>query len=250
MKKDGYKIVFKDFLAAKSIVIKEVVSSRIIDSNLEKKCKDKWKTMIIDAKQKGKKLWDSDVYRFESGEIKNGILYLKVSTVPFSIRFPMNFYTEQLENLGANYGSMGMFTSCFVKTLDNKFIFIEKSGKYYSNKKVSFVGGVLSKTEKILLNGKDLFNEVLKEVREEIGISGVDIDKKIFRCIYITNDKNVCLIFDIFLNKAFNELKNKFSIKNDGEAKELIGITEFEFKNFIKKIDKKDAVKFSVMNFI
>ena len=246
----GLQILFCSQLRAQNVTIGEISSSRLLDNNLEKLCESKWGEMLASAEAQGKKLWDSEVYRFESASVRNTLLSLKVSVISFSVRLAMNSYTMLIKSLGIKYAPLGMYTSCFMETSDGVFLFIEKSNKYFTTKRISFVGGVLSKTEKKLLVGDDLFNEVLKEIKEEIGIDSIDIKEHILRCGYITENYNICLLFEVTLNKSFEEVGRNFKDKTDDEATRLIGVKKSELATFMETLEKKDAVKFKILDLV
>ncbi len=241
------KIIFKGKLLPTNISIENVPSSRKIDQKLENLCNEKWNGLMMDAKMTGKSLWNSETYRLEMCLQKNGILFLKMATIPFSIRLGMNSFVHLVEELGLDYAAMGMFTSCFIKTADEKYIFIEKSDKYVTNKKYAFVGGVLSKTEKVLSGGEDLFGEVFKEMEEEIGVEQTDVDSNVLTRVYITENFNACILFEVKLNKTYSEIVKKFNSKNDGEVKGLIPVDTADLKTFGESLDKKDQFKIQTL---
>ena len=128
-------VLFSGAWSARSISIKERISSRRIDEILEVSCRKSWQANLNEAARAGKQLWDSDIYRFESVSLNQGLLNLVFSTVPFSIRLGMNSHVDQVKKLGVEYASRGIFSSCFIQTADGQLIFIEKSDKYFTKKR-------------------------------------------------------------------------------------------------------------------
>ena len=243
-----YKIVFTSDLRSDKVNIKEIASRRRVGNELEKISKNKWKQLVIKAKSDGKKLWESEVYRFETVKFSGGNLNFTVSTIPFSVRLGMNSFTDRVKKLGLDFASLGLFSSCFVLTKDKKYLFIEKSDKYYTNRKYSFIGGVISKSERVLKNGQDLFGVVAKEIVEESTISPSKIRNLRLRDGYITENYNFCLLFEAELKVTFKELKESFSKKKIDEALNIIGIGRKELPDFIKKLPDKDLPKFEILN--
>ncbi len=215
-----------------SLIIRDVVSTRKIDKDLEVFCKNMWNEMLVEAKNENKKLWDSEIYRFESISESGDIIDLEISTIPFSAVVSMNKYIKEADDFDISFAPLGMFTSCFVKTSDDKYLFIEKSNKFYTKKKISFIGGTLSKTEKVIKNGIDLFGEVIKEIKEELGLSEEDIETVIFNNAYETKNFSVCLLFDVMLNCSLEQIKNKFNLQNDGEAVRIIDVDSNKLSEF------------------
>lgn len=234
-----------------TVTIYEQVSSRQIDFELEELCRTRWENILLEANEKGKMVWDSEVYRFEKAELNNNTLHLTVSTIPFSIRLAMNSFTTRVGKLGVEYAPLGMFTSCFVRTSDEKYLFIERSAKFFPDRKIAFIGGVLSKTEAVLTSKADLFAEAKKELSEEIYVEPDLVESIILRSGYITKSFNCCLIFDIRLRTSFGEVRKNFDKNaNEGEAANVIGVTRDQLPEFVSALPKKEAVKFEIMGLL
>jgi hypothetical protein len=227
-----------------SLIIRDVVSTRKIEKDLEVFCKNTWNEMLVEAKNENKKLWDSEIYRFESVSESDNIVHFEISTIPFSVVLSMNKYIKQGLDFNKALAPLGMFTSCFVKTSDDKYLFIEKSNKFYTKKKISFIGGTLSKTEKVIKNGGDLFGEVKKELIEELGLKDRDIEDIVLLSVYKTKNLSVCLLFDVELKCGFDEVQTKFNFENDGEAVRIIDVDSRDLSEFaINNLDDLDNNK-------
>jgi len=240
----SYKILWNKQYSSEQVFLSEISSTRLIDETLEEKCHSQWEQLVTKAKAEGKHIWDSEVYRFESIDAKENLLDFKVSTIPFSIRRSMNSFVPEIEQLGFDYAARGMYTSCFIVTSDSKYVFIEDGGKYLDRRPIMFVGGVLSKSEKIIKDGTDLFNEAQKECIEETGCNQENIKSVYLNAGYITDSYSVCLLFTINLTCTFHELSQQFVLHNDGEAKNLIAVNESEIAPFGKSLHTKEHIKF------
>ncbi len=244
------KILFSGRWLPYNVSVQEKKSSRKIDETLEICCQKSWNAMFSKAKRTGKRLWDSYIYRFESVNSDKDHLNLIVSTIPFSIRLGMNANTNKIKELGDEYASKGIFSSCIIQTSDNQYVFIEKSNKYFTQKRRAFVGGVLSKSEKVLKNGQDLFDEVKKEIKEEIGITIYNNKTIWLRTGYLTENFNVCLLFEALVPQSFMEIKKTFAKYSEGEAKNIVGISRDTLPSAISLFESKDIVKLKILKLL
>jgi|GEM_PF-2544806 len=232
-----------------SLIIKEIASTRKFDKSLELASKKSWEETLKKASKEGKVIWDSEIYRLESLETNKRHLNINLSTIPFSIRIGMNDHSELVKKLGINYAPLGVYTSCFILTSDKKYLFIKKSDRYYSNRKYSFVGGILSKTEKKLSSGKDLFGEMRKEIQEETGLRNINLNYMTLNAGYLSKNYNFCLIFSLKLTESLKTVLELFKYKSDGEAEEIVGVEKKDLHEFrTKNLTERDLPKFKIMN--
>ncbi len=206
--------------------------------------------MLTEARTTNRLLWDSETYRFENATMHDGTLSLALSTIPFSIRFGMNEHTERVKDLGIAYAAMGMFTSCLVQTSDAASVFIEKSDKYFTRKKYAWVGGVLSKMERVLRSGGDLFGALEDEVMEELGVGAQVFDGQSLRAGYLTENWNVCLLFSQTISLSARQLQQRFEQAGDGEAKRLMCIPASELRQQACIFEERDQVKFAILDLL
>lgn len=237
------KILFSSDVCVENISAREVFSTRIISDNLEDICKKKWLELRQKAEENNSKIWDSEIYRFENLVGNKDKIILNVSTLPFSIRLAMNFFTKEIMELGEEYKPMGMFFSCFLKTSDGFYVFVEKSKKLYAERIIYFIGGVLSKTE-IDLTRKSLSEAVILEIEEEVGVV-FRAGEIYLKSIYVNENLNCCLLFLVETKKTKEELENSFKSK-DGEVAKLKFVHSGQLKEFVKNLPSKDAIKFVI----
>ncbi len=246
-----YQVLFCTDFKRWDVSVKEIPSSRIIDDKLEEKCRQDWEKDLKEAKNNGQWLWDSETYRLEEVIRKGRRITFLVSTIPFSVRIEMNKHSGKIEKLGPRYAPMGMYCSCFVRSSDNYLLFIEKSSRLRTNRKHSFVGGIFSKSEKILGNGNDLFSEVLKEVFEEITVGRTDVARITLKAGYVSENFNVCLIFDVRLKLTAEKIIESFkaaSTADHPETKNIISVPDGSINKIIRFLPKRDYPKFHLFS--
>lgn len=239
-------IIVKGVFKSKQIYIfHSKKGNRKINKALESKCKKIWSEIKKESYKSGKEVWDSIVYRLNNIEVRNDAIRLHLGTIPFSTRLALNQCTNDLITLGEGYHPMALYTSVFVKTKDNYYVFIEKSDKLHSNRRTSFVGGILSKSEKIVNNGQDLFESVRNELVEELGL---DIDKlRRFRMLggFINRTLNVCLLFKCNLSLGMKDVEKAFCVNHEQEVDKLIFMKDIKKKHFfLDNFDQAEYIEF------
>lgn len=239
------EILFNGSWSKSDVSIQETTSSRIISNEIEDLAQKSWKESLFEAKKKGQKIWDSLIYRFEDSQVKNETLRLSVSTIKYSTRVGMNRLTARIKSLGVSYAPQGMFSSCLVKTKEGKYIFIKKSNKYWTNKKVSWVGGIFSQDEVPLAHGEDLFKAVKNEVCEEIGIPYKYLDDTRLHFGFLTRNWNVCLLFKINLSLTADEIEDYYDKYSDDEASGILFVDK-NLTEIWKEMPSRDKVKFEL----
>lgn len=244
------KILFSGKWDKDDILVGEMSSSRVVDDSLEDSAKDTWEEMLRTAASSNQQLWDSEVYRFKKSEIVNSKLTLQFSTIPFSIRLGMNKHTDMVKSLGVGCAPKALFTSVLVETADNKFVFVEKSNKYFTDKKYAWVGGVLSKSEKEILSGADLIESAYIEVIEELGVEKDYISDIHLSAGYLSENWNTCFLFSSKLSLSSEEVRQAFAKQNDGEAKSLVFLDKNNLSMVTDIFEDKDRIKISVLDLV
>lgn len=220
----------------------------MLNEVVEEKAKQSWLSLLGESEKEKSKLWDSTIYRFENAFLRENALEIQASTIPFSIRLGLNQHTKLVHQLGEAYAPRGMFTSCLVKTSDHHLLFIKKSKHYFTPKKYSWVGGVLSNSEQEITNGIDFFNTMRNEIREEVGSSAISSLE--LRIGYLTENWNVCFLFVAELNINMPQLYRVFRENNDGEAADLVSFSISDIQNQIHIFEPKDQIKFALLGLV
>src|SRR4030042_3758405 len=237
------KILFKGKFSKNEIVSKyNKVSLRCVDPVIENKAKQIWQNKVREARIAGKKIWDQPVYRLDDFFVDKNKCGLKFSTIPFSIRISIKDFTDELFYKGEKYLPMAVYSSIFVETSDGKFIFGEKSDKYATNRKYSYIGGVFNKSLEYD-DEVDPFAASCNEVIEELGIDTKDIESFFLLGALRTESCNVALVFYCKLKLIKDEVIKKFRNRKDLELSDLFFAKAKELKDVgVNKIGKEPEI--------
>lgn len=251
MTEQNYSILFTGEYSPEQVNIKEIPSTRKINSELEALCRQRWEEDVATATANGQLRFEGDVYRFEGILAQHDSLSLILSTIKFSIRSTINKFPDRLKVLGSDYTPKGMYSSLFITTKDGKYVFMADAGKYMGRRDVMFIGGVLSRSDQVLESGKELFEHARRECREETGCHNEDFAEIRLRAGFLTESSNICLLFSITLNLTVDELMKRFNEgKTDGEAKNLIFVDQNELATFALGLNPKEHPKFIIMDLL
>ena len=230
------RVLFKGKYNLKNIETKfSNTSNRKINLSLESKLQKEWKQILREVTKRGIKAWDSNLYRLDNFEAQKDKLSLTLSTIPFSISKSMNRYLDNLYKLGEDYFSKSLFTESLIKTSDNKYVFGKLTTNYLTSRKIDLIGGVLSKDEQIVKNGKDVFKALFTEFKEEINISEKHIKSSILIGTVLTPKTKVGLIFDTCLSISSRSLIHHFKRSENDEIEDLILVDKIDLMNTIDK---------------
>ncbi len=233
------KILFQGSFSAQDVTCKfHKVSSRKIDPGIEEKTKQIWQQKLKEAKKQGKKIWDQPVYRLERFQVDGNVCQLELSTIPFSIRSSIKEFTDDLAKKGEEYLPMAIYSSIFIETADHDFVFGEKSDKYVTNRKYSYIGGVFNKSAD--KNDKNLFAAASDEIKEELGIEDKDVEEiRLFGALR-TESGNLALVLYCQLKLTKNEVIKKFEKRNELEMENLFFAKKDEVRSVAEnKIGKE-----------
>ena len=214
-------------------------SPREIDPQIERKAKHLWNEKVQEASAKGQKIWDAKVYRldhFEAGEKCK----LNFSTIPFSIRMGLQTCTSELASLGESFLPKATYTSVFIETDDNVFVFGSKSDKYNTTRTFTYIGGVFNHVENVETN---LFESVESEILEELGISQSEIKTLLLIGAFQSKTANVGFIFYCKLSISFETLQRICDKREDFELKTIHFVQRDDIRDFCtKRIGKEDEM--------
>ncbi len=230
------------------IVLQKVPSSRQCRPEWEKLCAKNWKKLLAQARQQGSLLWEGQVCRLEGIEQKNSAeLKLKVSLLPYSRRLALSSLAPEIKKAGLAFAPLGISTAAFLQTKDGYFLFIKKSNKFFAPRRFSFVGGSLSANEMPDLEKADVYQEIRKEIKEEIGLPfSLLKNLRLFGGL-ITITLNFSLLFYAPLAISRAEAEKLFSQRLEPEAKNLVAVPAADLEAWTEKNllhDKKKIIFF------
>lgn len=124
---------------------------------------------------------------------------------------------------GSEYLANGILVQALVFTREGKLVL----GKRNSRVKEGFetwanFGGSLEKDEVEVRSSRDLFEMMMKEIREEVGVDDVDISSLTLHALFEDWKHYPVLLFIAQLNRTKAEVEDKFNIK--GALEEHLGL--------------------------
>lgn len=226
------KTLLKKSFSYQDIDIVKVTSTREINSQIEADVAVVWKEKYREAIQQGKKIWDSDLYRFEKLEIKDNKVVLTLSIVKFNFVYGFQNSTY-FQSSNPTYFAQHFSVGAMIKTKDNKFIFGERGNKTVAMGKIDIIGGALSADEFQLTSGEDIQKALSKEIKEEINISPEHIKSNHLIGMISSFTSNVIILSQINLDVDSTEVIQTFKLTNDEEMKKLLFIDEEKVNDYL-----------------
>lgn len=232
-------ILAKGYFKPKDLLITVSKSDRKIDLNVENQLNNLWERKKRGAKENGQLLYNGLSYRLNHIKSKEGTLFVNFGTVDFKTRECL-VEAEGYYNLTEEYWRKGCHTLATVKTLDDKYLIAELSGKSMNKNKTDFFGGIMEIKPKIK-SGKDVFNSLYKELEEEAFIIENDIAWCILNMIYITPSTDVGFYFETMLKITSNELEHRF--KNKPKDIDIKSVKIMSRADLIKELKNHNSNK-------
>ncbi|MEI7603900.1 MAG: hypothetical protein WCJ19_02680 [bacterium] len=229
------KILIKHKFYPRDIIISASdISTRKTNIELENSIEQTWNQIFEKAKLEGKKIWNSKIYRVNNYKFDDEKLFLELGPSDFKngLVFKMIPF---FETLSLDCYPLNMFCLANVKTLDEKYVFgFSDKTIQYSN--ILGIGGVFSKDELLVNNSEDLFENMYKELKEEINVTKSMISEIVISGLLISEGANIGLIFNVDLNVTSLELQKNFEIENDGELERLIFVEQEKYKDYMQNL--------------
>lgn len=215
-----------------SFSIEHVSSSLKLSLDLQQKVDENWKDFKRNSEKTGEKVWDGTYYRLENiQEIKEGKNILKLSTIKYSqIRGLTHNLVSILPKKAIPYH---ISTGALIKTSDNMFIFGERRHTSFRSSNIDYIGGGLQPEEVEVNLGCDIFENVVKEISEEAGISRNCIESLTGIGIVLSSKYNVIFLFYAKLKIDRKEVLELFAKNNDDEMSNLVFVKESELSQFL-----------------
>jgi hypothetical protein len=229
------KILLKTNCSADDILIRHRThSSRVISEDFKNRLEESWIEYCQQAEKKGKRVWNSHLYRFEDIESLNGSVALEVSTIETKEVLIFRELAKR-HTFDESEWPKNMFVASLLMTADEKYLFAIPSGLTVGSRSVDLLGGALSRNEAVIKNGRDILEALYREFKEEFNVDKRFVAQSQFRGVVQTNYFNIGLIFLTTLSIDGKEAQRLFREKNDGELESLLAIEGTEVKNFLAR---------------
>ncbi len=209
--------------------ISHVKTSLTLDNELEASISRNWQSFLDEAHKKGARPWDGTYYRLES--IENEELFF--STIKYSQIRGLT-HNVDLSKIPTESQPFHVSTASLIKTSDNFFIFGVRNKNSMSSRKIDLIGGGLQPDELEVNNCSDIFENQLKEMREEVGLAIDDVELIEGLGITLSSKYNVVFIFYTTLNKTKSDVEQIFEKNTDDEMQGLEFIEEKDLVEYLK----------------
>lgn len=186
--------------------------------------------------------FESKIYRLENFQYNGNKLDLVLGTCLFKELQGTNASHSVFGDIyGKEFLANGLLVQALVKTRDGKYILGRRvSDKKKENEELAIFGGTADLDEGLINNGKDLFEKIRIELRQELGVDDYDISK--LELNYLVEDWKYYPIFYFYteLNISQVQLEDKFKNLLQDEHSEL---------GFYTKEDLLEKIKIQEENF-
>ena len=208
-------------------------STRKINSKVEDQVDALWEEKKKKADNEGRVCFNGISYRLNFLSLDDQNIVINFGLLEYKARHVLSNIPGYHE-LHEEYYHKGCYTGATVKTSDNKFLIVELSGKSMNTFMVDMLGGIMEKPSEIE-TGKDVFDCIYVELKEEACITERDIQECYLRSIFLTPNTHVCFYFELTLNVSSETLINRFSSENrDQDIKSLKVLSQEEYTSFLK----------------
>ncbi len=207
-------------------------STRLIDAEIEAQVDALWEEKRKKAEQEGRVCFNGVSYRLNFLKEEDQKLVIDFGLIEYKARATLQTIPGYLE-LPQEYYHKGCYTGATVKTVDDKFLIVELSGKSMNMFVTDMLGGIMEKPLAIE-TGKDVFECIYVELEEEACIEKNDIKESYLRSVFLTTNTHTCFYFEVILNVLSETLLGRFSNQNqDQDIKSLKVLSREEYLSFL-----------------
>jgi len=224
------------FLPKNIKIINESSSQRKTNPEIEQLIYQTWEKMETKAIAQNQMLWNGESLRLDDLKLENGELTLFTSPTDYKTRASLELNISKVENLSLQYLSAGLAIGGFIETIDNYYIFNQRSHKSVDGNRVDFIGGVMDNMS--AKDGFDLLEHNYLEIKEEINVSKNEIESINILGLILGDSGNVIFITSTKLNISFDYLQKLFEQKHDEEVFELVKVKDQDLEIFINQIGR------------
>ena len=217
-----------------SVTIKHVGGAWRTNASYEAAVADAWKQKQQEAQQARFRIWDGFYYRVTNAEAlekHDGIIHFALGTI--SYRYLATY--RQLDTQHASHALDPLYhlsTAALIRTSDNWYVF----GRRSRSGSVDLIGGGVQQDELEVTTGADLERNLVKEFREELGISHADLSVVLGLGIVLSSTSNVLVLAKADLKITRREVALAFSRREEDEMAEPVFVSHDEIGSFLKSL--------------
>jgi hypothetical protein len=125
-----------------------------------------------------------------------------------------------------------MYVSTYLLTVDNFYIFSQKSQVSIQRNTINLLGGALNQDELELHTTSDIFETLYKELSEEIALSRTTIKSSEGIGLFLTDTMRIAAILETQLTISKEELQKTHTLNFENSS--LLFVPELELQTFLK----------------
>jgi len=176
-----------------------------IEAHIERE----WDALLARAEEQGKRIWNGVTQRVNELEVRDGQLHVEFAPLDFKHRECVVSYPGYFE-LAESYWRKGAWVGALVETSDDWYVHARLSGRSNTTKKENILGGIVG-DETPARSGKDLFNEMYRELEEESAVPSSAVDRMALELVYLSPSTNVGFVFSVQLTDTRAALEQRFA---------------------------------------
>jgi 8-oxo-dGTP pyrophosphatase MutT (NUDIX family) len=189
-----------------------------------------WREKLAEAQ--GHRIWDGTYYRVanvEDWKTAEDALSFRLGTVSYR-------YIATFRELYAEHAARGLeplhhlATAALIHTRDGQCIF----GRRSRNGAVDLIGGGVQRDELTVVCGSDIAANLLKEIREEVGIRDTQVEDIAGLGILLSSTSNVLVVADVLTTLSQAEAEASFREREDDEMAEIVFVSRDALQDFLR----------------
>lgn len=187
-----------------------------------------WKTLLAHTAQP---LWDGTYYRvlaeldLDREMIRLGtIRYRYIATFPALHQYHTDHRLDPLLHLS---------TIALIRTNDRYYLF----GRRTRNGEIDLIGGGVQRDELEIATGADLERNLLKEIHEEVGIGGDNLERLTGIGILLSGTSNVLIIGHANADLNRSEAVARFAERSEEEMSEPVFVAENDLCSALRSMN-------------
>lgn len=202
------------------VAVTHMDGSWCADAAYDQRVSELWQQKIDNAASLSQTLWDGTYYRLANFAEWSGPAVapvLQLGTV--SYRYIATFHALHADHAAGGVEPLHhLATAGLIHTADGAVIF----GRRARGGAIDLIGGGVQPDEPIVNGGADLRRNLLKELREEVGIAENDVEGIRGLGIMMSSTSNVLILSEIRTRLSRAEATSRFAARDEDEMAEPV----------------------------